>query len=360
MGEAKLEEYVKSILPIFNENFKDMASLETGVDITRVEYTLTESRRTRGSAGLLIISDVHFKAFDIDNHSVSLRKLIAVKFTEDPKSIALQVKNSFMLESKFFSSPTFGTPKILYASTSNPGMLLYKGVEGKNYDESDKILDKSYLAGKLISIVHGRALQPVDDFLYQNYTRRVSQILSGTGKEQEFSTGFKRAFDKLKGLNSGCVTHSDFHQSNVMFVTNKEENEARKVYIIDPEFMGKGHLDRMEDVGTFFGKQFLDEYKQNEEIQQGYIELKDFIKGYNNHLSDGKSGVNLDMIYPKGLPIQFHIANWALLDASDFLINRSKEEEGFDHPEIKLRFKFALYILNSNSLEKLSGIDFLK
>ncbi len=352
-----LEQGVLQILPLFKTYFLETAGRISNAPIKNVEFVESQSSSYRGRGGTLLISDVTYNAIIDEDSFFPLTTKIAIKFAQNLKSAIKEMKNSMLLENKYSSHPSFGTPRILFASTNEPIILLYEGVDGINYDECTVVPNKAYYAGKLLAILHGANVQPVDDLLYQNYVRKIVQYFAMTGMEKEISLAMGEAFNRIKGLSSGAVIHSDFHQSNVMLTISADISEVLKVYVIDPEFMTSGHYDRMEDVGTFFGNQALIEFGQTGAISSTLNDIHIFLRGYNEFLANSPMKLSLNKIYPKGLPLAFFIALWSLLDALDFVMTRT-EGNSMDHPDVVVRINFALFCLRDEELERLSQMKF--
>lgn len=352
----ELENGVLQILPLFKTYFLEIAGKITSSKVVDVEFVETNTTSNRGRGGTLLISDVTFNVILDEDTLFPLTRKIAIKFAQDLKSAIKEMKNSMLLESKYSSHPRFGTPKILYGNTHDPIILLYEGIDGVNYDVCNTVPNKSFYAGKLLSILHSSNLQPVDDLLYQNYVRKIVQYFAATGMEREISISMGQEFNRIKGVSSGAVIHSDFHQSNVMLTTGYD-GSVHKVYVIDPEFMTTGHYDRMEDVGTFFGNQALIEFNKSKNILNTIRDIKIFLMGYNENLANSPQKLNLNTIYPNGIPLAFFISLWALLDALDYVMTRT-EGNSLDHPEVIIRINFGLFCLRSKELAELSETKF--
>lgn len=340
---------VENVFPLIQFYFIESAKRYIREDIASVELLETQTKQRAGASGALLISDITYQIIDAAGQAYTASKKIAIKFVNDHKAALTEMRNSLNLENSFLSFPLFGTPKVIFASTQDPIFIVYEGVQGTNYDECSADFSKAYHAGRLLAVIHGRTIKNVDSALYQNLVRMISQHLSLSGKEAELSRGLTLAFEKFKGATSGCNPFSDFHQSNVMI--NAGESIINKMYVIDPEFMQKGNFDRMEDAGTFFGNQFLNEYINTQSIRNSSLDLSQFILGYDN-VFHNLTTQHLYEIYPNGLPIQFTIALWALMDALDIITNRDTHSQVLE-PEIMIRIEFALYILNNEELENL-------
>ncbi len=225
--------------------------------------------------------------------------------------------------------------------------MVYEGVEGINYDEVENKGELPYLAGKLLALIHGGNIRPVDEELYRDLARILGRNLALTGKEYEISHAMGTAFETIKHASSGCNAFSDFHQSNVMVTLNN--GKPQKLWVIDPEFMQMGSFDRMEDAGTFFGHQFYLEYRETGQYERSLNDMIKFLLGYDSIFKQ-LTQRRLYEIYPHGIPITFFIGFWALMDALDLLNNRL-ENATPEHPEILSRIDFALQFLGDSSIQ---------
>jgi len=242
------------------------------------------------------------------------------------------------LDIKFRTAPEFGVPKVIFSSTSDPTLIIYEGIEGTNYDELEAN-GKEVEAGKLLATIHGKDTRPVQTEIYRNLMRMIGSHLSVLGREQEISNLLTHHFERMTDAMSGTNPFSDFHQSNVMM--SLYQDQITKAYVIDPEFMQKGSFDRMEDVGTFFGAQALEEYNQSGRITDTLQELHDFLEAYQHKVVE-MGGYRWKDMYPRGNPLGFFIAQWALMDALDYALNRGGN---FQSPEVQQRVNFVIFLL---------------
>ncbi|MFV2014949.1 MAG: hypothetical protein ACC656_05955 [Candidatus Heimdallarchaeota archaeon] len=167
----------------------------------------------------------------------------------------------------------------------------------------------------------------------------IGAQLAETGFEHEISNGMGYYYQMLENAFSGCDPFSDFHQSNVMIKTIN--GDIAKVYIIDPEFMQKGSFDRLEDVGTFFGYQLFLEFEQTNSITIGLRDVNSFFEGYQSKMIE-MGGVSWNQMYSNGCALPFFLAQWALMDALDMVINRGGNLKS---PEALTRLNYAKYVL---------------
>lgn len=338
---ASTDQYLKSLGFMLKDFFVDGLEKKFKRKLTHFDITGIESTERFGATGSLIIA----KYYITTNFGDFVRHL-AIKFIPTKESSLQELKNAIILENKFFSFPEFGIPKVLFMSTTDPNVMIYEGIEGTNYDDIPEKGPLPYMAGQLLSLIHGGQIRPVNEELYRDLARILGRNLAPTGKELEISKGMGMAFNLIQNSSSGCNAFSDFHQSNVMVTF--ADGRPIKLWVIDPEFMQEGSFDRMEDVGTFFGFQFFKEYQQTGSYSNSVVDLISFLKGY-DAVFHQLSGRNLFEIYPNGLPIPFFIGFWALMDALDLANNRLKDSS-FSHPEISSRIDFSLKLLGDTTL----------
>lgn len=339
MAEENLDSTVQSILPLIKYHFIGEASNHYGEDVEDITYTATSTSQKRGASGRVLISEVWYEC-----KFGELSASIAMKFFDNKESAMRELRNAMELDIKFRTAPEFGIPRVIFSSTQNPTLIIYEGVIGTNYDEIQHE-SKANEAGRLLATIHGADSRPVNMEIYQNLTRMLGSQLSVLGREKEISNLLSLHFERMKDAMSGTNPFSDYHQSNVML--SMYDQQILKAYVIDPEFMQKGSFDRMEDVGTFFGSQALDEYLNVGTISNTLNDLNQFLEGYENKLRE-LQGYRLKEMYPYGNPIGFFIAQWALMDALDLALNRGGNLKS---DEVQNRVDFVIFILKDVNFE---------
>ncbi|MHA2171584.1 MAG: hypothetical protein ACXAB7_16980 [Candidatus Kariarchaeaceae archaeon] len=333
------EATVQAMLPFLKPHFIEKASNHFNHPVTDLQFTATATREKSGATGQVLISKVYFET-EFGDSSAD----VALKYFQNSTNAVTEIRNAMELDIKFKSAPEFGVPRVIFASTLNPVIIVYEGIEGKNYDELE-IDNKALEAGRLLATIHGAEVRPVDTDLYRDLSRMIGTHLSVTGMEKDISDGLGHYYQKLEGANSGCNPFSDFHQSNVMI--SHSGDQITKIFVIDPEFMQKGSFDRLEDMGTFFGQQFYHEYLETKLIQNGLQDLREFFLGYQEkNLENG--GSTWEDMYPSGCPLPFFIAQWALMDALDMAFNRGGDLSSSDTIS---RLRFVKFILQSAQIQ---------
>lgn len=329
----ELEQTVQTMLPILRDHFIQIAKKNFRSKIDDFEFTATQTTERAGASGNVLISNIYYKT----EHGEDF-ETVALKFFQNTNSAITEIRNAMELEIKFRAAPEFGIPKVIFASTKDPVLIIYEGITATNYDEIN-INRKAWHAGKLLATIHGGEARPVDNTLYRDLSRMIGSQLAQTGYEKVISDGLGFFYQKIEKAYSGCDPFSDFHQSNVMIKTF--DSEIGKVYIIDPEFMQKGSFDRLEDVGTFFGFQLFNEFEATKKVDNGIKDVNEFFSGYQSKMLE-MGGLTWQQMYPSGCALPFFIAQWALMDALDMVINRGGN---LSSPDAITRLNFAKYIL---------------
>lgn len=338
MSSMTAEQTVQSILPLIKYHFVGRASHRFARAVDDVSFLSTETIERRGVTGRVLISTIEFEC-----KFGPMKDTLALKFFEDKASAMTEMRNAMELDIRFRTAPEFGIPRIIFSSTQNPTLIIYEGIRGTNYDEL--LLDgKQEEAGRLLATIHGSEARAVDTDLYRDLIRMLGSHLAVLGREQEISKLLSSHYERMINAMSGINPFSDFHQSNVMLKT--VNNQIMKAYVIDPEFMQKGSFDRMEDVGTFFGAQGLAEFQENGNADVMLSDLRRFLSGYQEKILELR-GYRWSEMYPNGNPIGFFIAQWALMDALDYAINRGGD---LSSDEVQSRIEYVFFILQ--------GVDF--
>ena len=138
--------------------------------------------------------------------------------------------------------------------------------------------------GKLVTVQAGDAAGGYDprsviiDIYEELFRRLILTIFGGEEKEQEIMEKSKILLDMVSNSQGGSDSFGDFHQSNLMIRTTPQ-GEIVNIAIIDPTFWMQGSFDRFEDIGTFFGRQALIEYRTTNTMLSTISDIKQFIEG---------------------------------------------------------------------------------
>ncbi len=336
MSNDEIENVVQQNCHLIQEYLIEVASKQFRAPVYNLQLTATQTKQRFGASGQLLISDIYYDT-EYGENSTN----IAFKYFNEEAGALVELKNSIELDFRFKSHPHFATPKLIFASTKDPVLLIYEGINAINYDEIE-VTNKASHAGELLAAIHRGNPKPVNKDIYKGLARMIGKYIEATGLEKKISDGLGRIFNKMENAMSGCDPFSDFHQSNVMLST--QDDLINKVYIIDPEFMQKGRFDRLEDVGTFFAFQLLNEYKETKSIKNGLREVNEFLKAY-QRLNLIQQGLTWKQMYPNGCPLSFFVAQWAIMDSLDKSMRLQKV---ITDPELLLQIKFADYILSTD------------
>ncbi len=287
--------------------------------------------------------------YDINNNTFS--KALAIKFSHNKDSLIREAKNSLKLEKLLLENALFSTPKFLFLNTGEPPYIVYEGIEGVNYDDIPYFPGKASLVGRLLAILHGSDLKKADMSDYMKWYRNLVTTLFSDLQEQKFLLRKMHEFSELiKESYSGANIFGDFHQSNIIFQLDENNNIVR-VHVVDPEFMSDKIYERSDDICTFFAQQLVEEYIKSGNIRTTTDHMIEFLEGYESILK--LRSVTLKDIYPKGHPFDFFIAQWILFDILDKIKNFNIK---MSDPDVVARKKLLFYLLENNVLNKLINL----
>jgi len=321
----------------------DEARREIGKDVLEVKIQDIEYVKTGGRFGDVYVIDVIYTSF-YQNHKTKL----AIKFMESPTEAITEIKNSSFLEKKFSTRSVVKIPRYVYVNLKSPTFIAYEGVKGINYEDAHNIRDKSFWAGYVLSIIHeGKPKSVITDIYEELYRRLVLAVFGGEDVEQSIMEMSKPLIDMMSVSRGGSDAFGDFHQSNLMIRTSPQE-DVLGIALIDPTFWMQGAFDRFEDMGTFFGRQAFLEYRTTKTLDVTIDDIKKFIQGYNVHLRE-VNGPSLEDLYPKGFPLDFFLAIWAMMDILD---KTTTQNISLNHVDIVLLKELAMNLLTEHPISK--------
>ncbi len=321
----------------------DEARREIGKDVLEVQIQDIEYYKTGGRFGDVYVIDVLYSS-KFGKHITKL----AIKFMESPTEVITEIKNSSFLEKKFSTRSVVKIPRYVYVNLKSPTFIAYEGVTGINYEDALDVRDKSFWAGYVLSIIHeGKPRSVITDIYEELYRRLVLSIFGGENVEQEIMEKSKVLIEMMSVSQGGSDAFGDFHQSNLM-VRTSPQSEVLGIALIDPTFWMQGSFDRFEDVGTFFGRQAFLEFRVNKQLDTTIDDIQKFIQGYNVHLREVNS-IPLEDLYPKGYPLDFFLAIWALMDILDKTMNQNIP---LNHVDILLLKELAFLLLTEHPISK--------
>jgi hypothetical protein len=344
--KQKLRTILTSIGDSLHGFFRDQISKNTGESPTFISIEDVQSLEKGTSK-----SKVHFVTYylntDIGKHSENL----VVKFSADESRFEKEIKNHKLISSVPERFPGIYIPKIIYKSTQNR-CIIYEGVSGKNFRETQMEKDHKYqLAGQTLAAIHGIEK---GNFSSEPYKKLILYLLSTLGDyntEQEILEVTLPHFIALEESLGTTMIHGDFHQGNLLFSSEitapiqeilSEFPPKIKVYILDPEFVMMGR-DRSEDIGTFFAKPCIKEFREYGTVDETQKNIMAFIEGYNFALENIGSNYSLFDLYPSGLTIDFHIASYLLYDISEKILENNW---GIKSEKLEKNLKFLFLLLN--------------
>ncbi|MHA1200411.1 MAG: hypothetical protein ACTSQF_13895, partial [Candidatus Heimdallarchaeaceae archaeon] len=226
-------------------------------------------------------------------------------------------------------------PRYVYVNLKSPVFIAYEGVTGINYEDAYNVRDKSFWGGYVLSIIHEGKPRPVITDIYEElYRRLVLSVFGGENVEQTIMENSKKLIEMI-AASQGMVRTSP-------------QDEVLGIALIDPTFWMQGAFDRFEDVGTFFGRQAFLEYRVTKQLDATLDDIKKFIQGYNVHLRE-VNAIPLEELYPKGYPLDFFLAIWAMMDILD---KTTTQNIPLNHADILLLKELAYSLLTEHPLSK--------
>ena len=331
--DIEIEEIVQSNLHLIEHYLIDKASKYFLAPIDTIQIIETKTRQKIGETGQVLISTILY-----DTPLGPTTTEVAFKYFESVANLMAEIKNSIELDVLFKTSPEFGTPKLLFASTRDPALVIYEGIDAVNYDELDYEAKPTF-AGRLLAEVHQPINKNINFEVYKSFSRQLANRYESVDLETKISHAMGRLTDRIEHMSSGCNPFNDFHQSNLMM--SVIHDQVSKTYLLDPEFMSKESFDRMEDIGVFFGQQLLNEYLSTGDVETGVKDVHTFLKAYEGkNIENG--GMAWKSIYQNGNPLIFYLGIWLLMD------NEHKAAQLYEgditHPDILKRVEFLLWI----------------
>ncbi len=347
------------IVDEFKEYIKKIIEIEAGETPRYISPLDIFAVRRYGRTGSVHLVTVKTRS-DVGDFNIRL----ALKFSSSPERTIIEAKNAEKLMRMLMGFPDIGIPRLLFSYPSE-SLLIYEGLIGETYIESKmSSIEKATLAGKTLAAIQGGGYRNID---YKKYEDLMAFILLRlpikSSKKEALAKQCSRYINELKKSIGGCNIFGDYHQSNIFFVSMPKKAEfirgdasgeiknlegpLIKTYVIDPEYVtDDGVSCRAEDIGTFFGYQCLQEFENFGTLNFTKKDLEAFLFGYNG-LLEQLSGENIFGLYPKGLPVEFHIAYWLFLGVRDLLGRHDlKEIENI----VTSRIELAEYLLCNRPL----------
>ncbi|UJG41999.1 MAG: hypothetical protein K9W45_05910 [Candidatus Heimdallarchaeum aukensis] len=336
MNTDVASELLLKLINQFRYYFIDEANRDTGKDIIDININNIKYFKTAGRFGEVFVVDVYYSS-EITEH----KKKVAIKFIENSNDALLEIKNTMTLEKKFAARSVVRIPRFIYVNLGDNPFIAYEGITGINYEDAVEVRNKSFWAGYVLAVIHGGQTRKVMVDIYEELHRRlVFKIFGGDEQESTVVEKSKPFLQMISSSMGGCDAFGDFHQSNLMLRITPD-NQVITIALIDPTFWMKGSYDRFEDMGTFFGRQSILEYRETNNLVETAKDIRKFLKGYNVHLKE-LHVPTLEEMYPKGLPIDFYIALWAMMDYIE-----KTEHQGIskEHPDIIKLKEMTYYLL---------------
>ena len=340
---STLKPHLIQLVSSFSYYLIDEARKDVGKDVLEVKITDLEYYKAGGRFGDVYVADVYYSS-EFGEHKTKL----AIKFIESALDVLTEIRNSSFLEKKFSTRSIVKIPRYIYVNLKQPTFIAYEGITGINYEDAHTVLDKSFWAGYVLSIIHEGKPRPVIIDIYEElYRRLILSIFGGDDKEQEIMEQSKNLIEMVSSSQGGGDAFGDFHQSNLM-IRATPQGQVVSIALIDPTFWMQGSFDRFEDVGTFFGRQAFLEYRGTQSIVRTIDDIQQFLQGYNVHLKE-INGTPLQELYPKGYPLDLFLSTWAMMDIID---KTNNQNISLDHPDVALMKEFAYYFLTEQPIGK--------
>lgn len=352
----------------FSNFFADKVKIQFGIrpNPSSIKIQSMEINNILGRDRQLYLVDIAFSS----DAGIYQTKLFIKTFIDQQK-VFQEASGSMHLEELLKKQMSVKTPKLLYYS-KEWNILVFEGINAIDFDKYALITveEKHFLAGVALPVLHGDTLKEIDlQRYYLILEKSISQIKL---KIKEILPEAIAILDILRDnlvkeieqrmfySHGGAISFGDFHSGNMMFESIKEKvrnvNSSLdnvQIWLIDCEFTefdteNADRVDRFEDIGTFFAKDFLEEFSQQQRIIAGLKNLKAFLTGYNSVFKQ-ITGIYLHECYPKGTTFEFQIAQTLLFDLLYFITKISDItliKRGF-----LLRIDFMNYLLNNRIIK---------
>ena len=240
---SSLKPHLIQLVSSFSYYLIDEARKDSGKDVLEVKINDLEYYKAGGRFGEVYVVDVFYSS-EYGQHKSKL----AIKFIEDALDVLIEIRNSSFLEKKFSTRSIVKIPRYIYVNLKPPTFIAYEGITGINYEDAHTVVDKSFWAGYVLSIIHEGKPRPVITDIYEElYRRLVLSIYGGDEKEQEIMEKSKNLIEMVSSSHGGSDAFGDFHQSNLM-IRATTQGEVVSIALIDPTFWMQGSFDRFEDM----------------------------------------------------------------------------------------------------------------
>ncbi|MHA1258732.1 MAG: hypothetical protein ACTSSG_10435 [Candidatus Heimdallarchaeaceae archaeon] len=275
-----------------------------------------------------------------------------VKFSSNETRYSKEIQNYEIMSQVAERLQGIYIPKLVYKSTNNKA-IIYEGISGKSFREVQ--LDKNFkhkLAGRTLAAIHGKKTKNFDIDVYKKLILYLLSVLGDQSLEEQLVDLMVPCFLSMEKSIGSTMIHGDFHQGNLLFASDIDAFDDKKlenlppkikVYILDPEFIMFGR-DRAEDIGTFFAKPCIREFKKYQTINETIKNYKAFLEGYNEGLQSLNVNFILQDLYPDGLTVDFHISSYLLYTIN---VKISEKELRLDSNEVKENIDLLFYLLKN-------------
>ena len=352
----------------FSNFFADKIKFQYGIrpDPKSIKIQSIDIKNILGRDRELYLVDIPFSS-DAGIYQTRL----FIKTFKDQRKVFQEASGSMHLEEILKNQNSVRTPKLLYYS-KEWNILVFEGIYADDFDKCPylSIEEKYFLAGLGLPVLHGSTLKEIDlERYYLLLEKSISQIKSRissiipegvTVLDVLQANLVKEIEQRMFYSHGGGISFGDFHSGNMMFerINEKIRNLNKtidniQIWLIDCEFTdfdieNADRVDRFEDIGTFFAKNFLEEFSETQKIKTGLKNLKSFLTGYNS-IFKKMTGIYLHECYPKGTTFEFQIAQTLLFDLLYFIIKVS--DLSLIKKAFLLRIDFINYLLNNRLIK---------
>ncbi len=248
---------------------------------------------------------------------------LAFKFHENSDAAIEEANGAAWLADLLKTNNRLKTARLLYFSEAH-SLLIYEGLSNPTeFFENDLDLpQKLFLAGSALPYIHGLFEQKVGLDRYQHLITETLNGLNITPNDRdELNYLFKHPLKQMSLSTAGAHCFGDFHPGNLMFYEStaplENTGDIRMdniiIYLIDPAYLDReSHVDRAEDIGTFFSKFAYNDFSLTQNFDKTVSDIELFCKGYDHTCA--YNGLSLSDYYPEGITIDFHIALGILME----------------------------------------------
>jgi hypothetical protein len=314
--ERRLKELLQGVVEAHQSYFKELALKELGQSPQFITLDRLESARKAGRKGLVLV-----KARMHSDSGPFVGSLAIKSFGNKEEAIENRVRSELLakrLEGKGVQTPRVLDPDEALEGDRTSSTLIYEGVDGVELLESGLSSEEQmHLAGHALGAFHGPSPSPVDIGRIEIIVNATIQTLPlQEHMRAVFATqGNRLAEEVIPSQTGGCLAFGDFHAGNLLVCQNRDKKPT--TFLIDPEFLeNESNACRFQDVGTFFVRSALEDFRTDRSLRRTFEDFRAFMKGYEEALLT--AGGSLVHLYGSPCPwstFYFQLGLSALLEA---------------------------------------------